>query len=576
MGIKTVTLFLVFLLMPIIVPAEAADWTMSQADVYHSGITSDRAPTTTPNASFSWEYGLNDGVVTSPLAANGFVYVVSSDNTITALNASIGEEIWQVSSRGTGAIGSPAYGDGQIFVATGDGYIYAFDAATGGSSWSEQITSGVISTPVVYYDGNVYFGAGYVYYCYTDSGTLKWSRSSPLGATYNGSGAAVIDNYVVYGDNSGNFVSLEISHGTLVDDIDGQEAADIFGSSVSGIRSSVVYDPDDRRIYFTSDDGACYYLGFDPASGTFDTSDAGKINVFTSTEASPVIYNNRIYITGESSGSYSLRCLNAGDLSTTWSLPVSEEIVHSPVLSSFNDAVDGEVFVYFGTVSGKIYCIKDEDGSGSPSEQWSYSKYGVTPVPSELVISSGKILFGTTSGYLVALGNTRIPVAGFDAYPKMGAIPMTVSFTDRSSDATSWEWDVDNDGDVDYTTKNCQHKYEYVGKYTVKLKVTNSFGEDTEIKTDYIVANVQGSSSGGMGGYTRQNNTTSSVVPEEEEVFVVDMGAKSSPNINFGKDEVSVEDVSSGSDTNKRTPGFTGIASLLLLLISAYYLKNKE
>ncbi|WP_367343604.1 PQQ-binding-like beta-propeller repeat protein [Methanomethylovorans sp.] len=576
MGIKTVALLVVFLLILIIVPAEAADWTMSQADIYHSGITSDRAPTTIPNVSFSWEYRLNDGVITSPLAVNDLVYVVSSDNMITALNVSIGEEIWQVSSSGNGAIGSPAYGDGQLFVATGDGYIYSFDAATGGSIWSEQVISGVVSTPVVYYNKKVYFGAGSVYYCYSNSGALEWSRSSPHGATYDGAGAVVIGNHVVYGDNSGHLVSLETGHGTLVDDIDGQEAADIYGTSVSSIRSSVVYDSKHQRIYFTSDDGTCYYLGFNSASGTFDTSDAGKNNVFTSTEASTVIYNNRIYITGESSGAYFLRCLDADDLSIVWSLPVSEKIVHSPVLSSFNDAVDGEVFVYFGTVPGKIYCIKDKDGRSSPSEQWSYSKHDVTSVPSELVISSGKVLFGTTSGYLVALGTTQKPVADFSAYPKMGVVPMTVSFTDKSSDATAWEWDVDNDGDVDYTTKSCQHKYEYVGKYTVKLKVTNIFGEDIEIKTDYIVVNAQGSPSGEMGGYARQNNITSSAVHEEEEVFVVDMGAKASPNINIGKDEISVEDVSSESDTNKRALGYTGIESLLLLLISVYYMKNKK
>ena len=74
MGIKTVALLVVFLLILIIVPAEAADWTMSQADIYHSGITSDRAPTTIPNVSFSWEYRLNR-CDHSPLAVNDLVYV---------------------------------------------------------------------------------------------------------------------------------------------------------------------------------------------------------------------------------------------------------------------------------------------------------------------------------------------------------------------------------------------------------------------------------------------------------------------------------------------------------------------
>jgi len=125
-------------------------------------------------------------------------------------------------------------------------------------------------------------------------------------------------------------------------------------------------------------------------------------------------------------------------------------------------------------------------------------------------------------------------------------------------------------------TKNCQHQYSYAGRYTVSLKVTNSFGEDTEIKTDYIVVNAQVSSSGGMGGSVEQNTTTSPLYPEEEEVFVVDMGAKASPNINFGKDEFSVEDVSSGNDTGRSAPGFNAITCILLMLIASSYLRKKK
>lgn len=574
MEIKTASLFTLFILIFTVFPAEAANWAMLQGDVYHSGITSDRAPSTTPNSSFSWEYQLNGGVLTSPVVVDGVVYVLSVDNKITAVNVTDGEEIWQVSSSGAGAIADPAYGNGQLFAATGDGYIYSFDADTGASRWSKQINTGIVSTPIVYYDEKLYFGAGSAYYCYTDSGALKWIYSSPTSATYKGSCSVVIDDYIVYGDNSGHLLSLESSDGTVSDEIDGQEVADIYGSPVDGISSAVVYSPEYQRIYFTSNNGSCYYLGFDPQAGAFYTSDAGKSNIFTSTKTSPVIYNNRVYLTGESAGSYYLRCLNADDLSTIWSFQVSEEIVHSPVISFFNDAEDGEVFIYFGTTIGTIYCIKDEDGSVSPSEQWSYSQYGVTTFPSGLAISSGKLLFGTASGYLVGLGNTLLPVADFDAYPKMGVIPMTVSFTDRSSNAITWEWDVNNDGDVDYITKNCQHTYSYVGRYTVSLKITNSFGEDTEIKADYIVLNAQ-AASGGKGGYKEQNTTNSSVEPEEEEVFVIDMGATASPNIDFGKDEVSVEDVPSKSDTGKKAYGFTAVVSSILVSITAYYLRKK-
>ncbi|MCK4270886.1 MAG: PKD domain-containing protein, partial [Methanogenium sp.] len=79
------------------------------------------------------------------------------------------------------------------------------------------------------------------------------------------------------------------------------------------------------------------------------------------------------------------------------------------------------------------------------------------------------------------------PVADFTASPTSGTAPLTVQFTDTSTNSpTSWAWDVDNNGVVDYTTQNPQHTYSSSGKYTVNLTATNAGGSDTEIKTDYI------------------------------------------------------------------------------------------
>jgi parallel beta-helix repeat protein len=45
---------------------------------------------------------------------------------------------------------------------------------------------------------------------------------------------------------------------------------------------------------------------------------------------------------------------------------------------------------------------------------------------------------------------------------------------------------MNNDGVVDYTSKNPSHTYKVAGTYTVKLTVTNSSGSDSEIKSGYI------------------------------------------------------------------------------------------
>ncbi len=85
---------------------------------------------------------------------------------------------------------------------------------------------------------------------------------------------------------------------------------------------------------------------------------------------------------------------------------------------------------------------------------------------------------------------------------------MTVQFTDTSvsSGTTSYAWDVNNDGTVDYTVKNPVHTYTTAGTFTVKLTVTNASGSDSEIKTGYITATSPAIV--GTGNYGAEANPT--------------------------------------------------------------------
>jgi len=87
------------------------------------------------------------------------------------------------------------------------------------------------------------------------------------------------------------------------------------------------------------------------------------------------------------------------------------------------------------------------------------------------------------------------PVAAFTSDVQTGTAPLTVQFTDQStSTPTSWAWDINNDGTVDYTTKNATHVYTAAGTYTVNLTVTNAGGNDSEVKTDFITVTAAGPS----------------------------------------------------------------------------------
>jgi PKD repeat protein len=80
--------------------------------------------------------------------------------------------------------------------------------------------------------------------------------------------------------------------------------------------------------------------------------------------------------------------------------------------------------------------------------------------------------------------------ADFMADVTNGPAPLTVQFTDLSisqpNPITSWQWDFDNDGNVDATTQHPSWTYSNFGIYTVNLTVSDGTNVDSETKTDYI------------------------------------------------------------------------------------------
>jgi PKD repeat protein len=91
----------------------------------------------------------------------------------------------------------------------------------------------------------------------------------------------------------------------------------------------------------------------------------------------------------------------------------------------------------------------------------------------------------------------KAPRTQFTASTTQGQTPLTVQFTDRSvtTGTTLYKWDINNDGRTDYTTKNPSHTYMAAGTYSVKLIVTNAYGSDTEVKTEYITVTSANSKS---------------------------------------------------------------------------------
>jgi PKD repeat protein len=87
------------------------------------------------------------------------------------------------------------------------------------------------------------------------------------------------------------------------------------------------------------------------------------------------------------------------------------------------------------------------------------------------------------SNYINVLSN---PVhADFYADITSGNAPLTVHFTDTSTNATTWSW---NFGDSNSSSsQNPTHIYSFAGTFTVSLTASNTYSTDTMTKVDYIV-----------------------------------------------------------------------------------------
>jgi PKD repeat protein len=80
------------------------------------------------------------------------------------------------------------------------------------------------------------------------------------------------------------------------------------------------------------------------------------------------------------------------------------------------------------------------------------------------------------------------PVAAFSASPITGQAPLTVVFSDLSTNPVSWVWNFGDGGSS--TEQNPTHIFQNPGSYSVSLTVTNETGSDTETKAEQVTSPI--------------------------------------------------------------------------------------
>ena len=115
-------------------------------------------------------------VSSPPMVVNGVVYIGSpGDNKIYAINAKTGQPKWSFFMGWNGFISTPMVANGVLYVASIDGKIYAIEAETGQKKWAFPANGGVYAALTVA-NGAAYVISidGIVYAIDTTTGHQKW------------------------------------------------------------------------------------------------------------------------------------------------------------------------------------------------------------------------------------------------------------------------------------------------------------------------------------------------------------------------------------------------------------------
>lgn len=114
-----------------------------------------------PNFEIAWRRNIGEGsdqignVMAPVVAADGKVFVMDGNATVSAVSADTGAVLWKANIRNVerdrngGFGGGVAYANGKLFVASGYRNVSALDANTGAVVWTEDLDSPIHSAPTV-------------------------------------------------------------------------------------------------------------------------------------------------------------------------------------------------------------------------------------------------------------------------------------------------------------------------------------------------------------------------------------------------------------------------------------------
>ncbi len=154
------------------------------------------------NRDVRWRFRSRRGILSSPVADKGFVFVGSLDWNFYALDVRSGWAAWRYRTGGA-IVSTPAAWENLVFFGSTDGYFYALDADAGRMVWRHQLKDQITGSPLVHGE-NVYFGGvdGNIYCMDARAGKVRWNYQTDGPIT----GTPVTDGNLLYVGSADHYV----------------------------------------------------------------------------------------------------------------------------------------------------------------------------------------------------------------------------------------------------------------------------------------------------------------------------------------------------------------------------------
>ncbi|MDR3515261.1 MAG: PQQ-binding-like beta-propeller repeat protein [Azospirillaceae bacterium] len=159
-----------------------------------------------------------------PVIAEGRVYTMDSEFTVSAFDAKNGERLWETNvlpddDSGDGFGGGVAFADGKLFVTSGYGDVLTLDPATGKEGWRHNLSAPIRAGATVA-DGRVFVVTvdNQLFALQASDGTTIWTHNGILESAglLNTTSPAVADGVVVVPYSSGEIFGLRVENGRVV------------------------------------------------------------------------------------------------------------------------------------------------------------------------------------------------------------------------------------------------------------------------------------------------------------------------------------------------------------------------